>query len=212
MKTLAELQKKTEKRTSDGPKREFLQLSDGQFFKVRFRQEMSEDASNYDAEKGTALVVSVHSNPLDFKKKLGCTAESEEHNFQCWACEQTSENKKWYPKTRFYINVAVLGEDGTWENKVLEQGFGDSHVGPLLIEFASEYGSITDREYKFKRTGKEMNDTNYTLTPLKEGKEPKEFGELPLNSFEGLVRYLPYDQQEDYFYGRKTESTQAWAN
>ncbi len=211
MKTLAELAKSIEKKTNtDGPKREFLTLKDGQSERIRFRQELTEDGEGYDSEKGSALIVRVHTYPLDFRKKLGCTAESEEFGNQCWACEQIAENKKWYSKQRFYINLGVLNEEGVWEAKMFEQGFGDSHIGQTLVEFGTEYGSIVNRPYKIKRSGSEMNNTSYSLTPLAEADEPKELAELELLSFDGLVKYLPYDEQAAYFYGQK-DATKSWS-
>lgn len=212
MKSLAELKKKTEKKDfGDGPKRTFLTLKDGQFFRTRFRQEMVEDGKNFDADKGSALIVDVHSNPLDFKKKLGCTAEKEEFNFECWACDQIGENNKWRSVTRFYINAAVLNDEGIWEPRMIEQGFGKSHIGQTLVDYTDEYGSIVDRPFKFSRSGSGLNDTSYSLIPLDKADEPKELAELELLTFDGLVKYLPYAEQQAFFYGQKTDPAKSWA-
>ena len=204
MKTLDELKKKTESKGEDFAKRKFLTLKDKDAVRIRFRQELTEDSKNYDAERGTALVTGVHTNPLNFKIRAGCTAESEEHGFQCWACEQFMENPKdngkWRPQQRFFINVAVQKEDGTWEAAVFEQGFGKSHIGNDLVENAIEFGSIVDRTYKLSRKGSGFNDTEYSLLPLAESDEPEEVKALELYNFDGLAKTYPYNEQQEHFF------------
>jgi hypothetical protein len=204
-KTLADLQKKVEKKSSpysDKPKRNFLTLKDGESVRLRFLQELTEDAKGYNEARGAAEVIGAHTNPLDWKKKSGCTVEDEEKGFQCWACEQVFESKDnngWRSRNHLLINVAYQNEDGSWTVAILDQGFGKAHVGNDVVEFAGEYGTITNRTFKFSRNGKGQ-ETDYTLLPLDPSDEPKELAEVELHSFEGLYKKIPYEEQQTYFF------------
>ena len=52
-----------------GTKVRWFKIADGQSVKIRFIEELDEDSSNYNAERGLALVVSEHTNPKDYKRK-----------------------------------------------------------------------------------------------------------------------------------------------
>lgn len=200
MKTLNELKKAAQSKTFDGAKRKFLTLKDGDAHRIRFRQELTEDSKNYSEERGTALVVSVHTNPLNFRLRLACTAESEEQGFRCWACEQIPQNNRWRAQQKMLMNVAVQEQNGTWEPYILEQGFGKSHIGNALIDNALEFGSIVDRTYKLSRTGSKLHDTSYTLLPLAESEESDDLKQVELFSFDGLYKSLPYAEQQEFFF------------
>jgi hypothetical protein len=195
--TLEELQKANDKEGT-GTRRQFFSLKAGEQFKIRFRQELTRDANNYDEENGQALVVAVHVSPFDFKKKLACTIEDEEYGFRCWAHEQVAADKRWREKKHVLLNVAVM-ENNEWVNKILDQTFSPKHVIQSLIEYASEYGSIVDRDFKINRIGSGMNDTNYNLIPLDPKPASDEVNSLEIFDLEGTYRKLPYDEQQEYF-------------
>jgi hypothetical protein len=206
MKTLNELKKVAQSKSFDGAKRKFLTMKDGDAYRIRFRQELTEDSKNYDEERGTALVVSVHTNPLNFRLRLACTAESEEQGFRCWACEQVPSNSRWRAQQKMLINLAIQESNGNWDSFILEQGFGKSHIGNAL-----EFGSIVDRTYKLSRTGSKLHDTSYTLLPLAESEEPDDLKEIELFSFDGLYKQLPYEEQEAFFFPSDEASpTKSW--
>lgn len=211
MKTLNELKKATQSKSMDGTKRRFLALKDKDALRIRFRQELTEDSKNYDDERGTALVIAVHSNPLNFRLKLACTAESEEHGFRCWACEQVTSESKWRSQQKFLINVVVQRDNGTWEPFILEQGFGRSHIGNALVDNALEFGSIVDRTYRLSRSGSGFNDTLYSLLPLAESPEPVELADVELFEFDGLYKKIPYEEQQEFFFpSEENDPSKSW--
>ena len=59
-----------DKPKSDTPKVRWLKLADGQSVKIRFIEELDEDSSNYNADRGLALVVKEHTNPKDISVRL----------------------------------------------------------------------------------------------------------------------------------------------
>jgi hypothetical protein len=211
MKTLNELKKATQSKSGDGSKRKFLSLKDKDSFRIRFLQELTEDSKNFNEERGTALLVAIHVNPLNFRLKLACTAESEEHGFRCWACEQVASDSKWRSQQKCIINVAVQRDSGTWDVAVLEQGFGRSHIGNALVDNALEFGSIVDRTYRLSRSGSGFNDTMYSLLPLAESPESDDVKALDLFDFDGLYKQLPYeDQQEFFFPSEDKDPSKSW--
>lgn len=186
--------------SSGGGGATFLKLKDGEQVRVRFLNELTEDAPLYDKDRGLGHLARVHQNPANFKLQAACTMATEQ---KCWACEQTTVNKKWYPKKKFYIAVLVKSSEGN-EVKVLNQGFTEQHVILNLIEFAEEYGTVCDRDYKIKRRGAEMNDTSYTITPLDKSDMPDLEG-VNVPDLTGFVRNVPYAEQEAFFSGKASE-------
>jgi hypothetical protein len=69
----------------------------------------------------------------------------------------------------------------------------------LLIEYAKEFGTITDRYYKYSRTGTSASDTNYSLIPLDVSDMPKHIEELPMHQLDNLYLTLPYEKQQIFF-------------
>mgnify|MGYP000520737714 CR=1 FL=1 len=197
-KTLANLKNKVENETKGSGGKRFLMLKDRDSFKIRFLQELTIDSTNYNESRGTATIVAIHKSPLDFKKQLACTIDSEEMGYKCWTCEQTVKDPKWRPQTHFVVNVAVLDDNGNWTVMVLDQTFNQRHVGSTLVEYATEFNTITDRSYKVGRSGSKMHDTNYTLIPIEVGKEPDVFADFELHDVASIYRMLPYSEQAEF--------------
>ena len=65
-----------------------------------------------------------------------------------------------------------------------------------MIEYAKEFGTITDREYKYSRTGSAASDTNYSLIPLNVTEASKAITELPLHELENVYMTLSYEKQQ----------------
>jgi hypothetical protein len=97
------------------------------------------------------------------------------HNKQNPKLDQYQDAIKWEPvklgdqKTYYKETVngpmifkTSMGQKGAYQN--------------MIIGFARDYGSLIDRNYRFSRTGKEL-DTVYQLTPGKESPMPDELTE-----------------------------------
>ena len=65
----------------------------------------------------------------------------------------------------------------------------NNSIEDLFINFADEYGTWLDRDYKWARTGSSMNDTSYSLTPKDPSKMTAEVKEA-LSSLPSLVDYV----------------------
>ena len=167
MKGLKEMEKALDSRPSsseNGPKTRWVKLEDGQSAKIRFVNELSEDSPNFDIARDVAIVVSEHSNPKDYRKKLVCTQESEGRCFGCeMARKETKESRgtgpSWRAKYRFYINVLV--DDGleTPYVAVWSQGVGKQSAFNTLKEYAIDTGSISNRSWRMKRQGRGTDTT-----------------------------------------------------
>lgn len=180
---------------SKGVKKYFT-LQSGDAYKIRFRQELTEDAKNYSEELGTGITVPVVTSPINWKWRVASTASLEKFNYRCWATEQSVTDKAWRPKPHLLINIAVEVEPGTWEPRILDTTFNQRHVGLTLIEYAKEFGTITDREYKYSRTGSSASDTNYSLIPLSVSEMSDSIKNLPMHDLESVYMTLSYEKQQ----------------
>lgn len=201
VKTLSELEK-TVAPAPGTPKsgtKKYLTIGAGESVKVRFRQELTEDAKNYDEKFGTGIMVPVITSPINWKWRAASTAQIEKFGFRCWASEQVHKDKAWRPKTHLIINVAVEVEPGVWEPRIIDTTFNQRHIGAILIEYAKEFGTITDRDYKYSRQGSGASDTNYSLIPLSVSETSDEIKSLPMHDLENTYLTLPYDKQERFY-------------
>ena len=82
IKTLKDLEKAVipAQGTGKGVKKYFT-LQSGDSFKIRFRQELTEDASNYNEEIGTGISVPVVTSPVNWKWRVASTASFEKFNY-----------------------------------------------------------------------------------------------------------------------------------
>lgn len=198
LKTLKDLEKNIPSSGGGGGKK-FFTISSGDTFKIRFRQELTEDSKNFDDASGTAITVPVVTSPINWKWRAASTAGLEKFNYRCWASEQISKDTRWRPKPHLLINVAVETEPGTWEPRIIDTTFNQRHIGLILIEYAKEFGTITDRYYKYSRTGSGAQDTNYTLIPLDQSPMPEHIKTLPMHDLNNIYMTLPYAKQEAFF-------------
>jgi len=199
MKTLKDLEKAVVK-PEGGAKgvKKFFTLQNGDSFKIRFRQELTEDAKYFDEKIGTGINVPVVTSPVNWKWRVASTSSIEKFNYRCWATEQSVADKGWRPKPHMLINIAVETEPGVWEPRILDTTFNQRHVGLVLIEYAREFGTITDRYYKYSRTGSGASDTNYSLIPLDTSETPKSIKDLPMHDLTSVYMTLPYEKQQIY--------------
>lgn len=196
LKTLKDLEKAVAPTGGkNGPKR-FFTVQAGQSFRIRFRQELTEDSKNYTETIGTGITVPVVTSPVNWKWRVASTSSLEEFNYRCWASEQAVVDKAWRPKPHLLINIAVETEPGVWEPRVMDTTFNQRHIGLTLIEYAKEFGTVTDRYYKYSRTGSTAADTNYSLIPLDASPEPKSISDLLMHQLDNVYMKLPYEKQQ----------------
>ncbi len=196
LKSLKDLEKSVTKTgTSSGAKKYFT-VQPNQSFRIRFRQELTEDSKYFNETIGTAINVPVITSPINWKWKVASTSGLEKFNYRCWGSEQSVVDKAWKPKPHLLINIAVEMEPNVWEPRVLDTTFNQRHVGLTLIEYAKEFGTIIDRFYKYSRTGSSAADTNYSLIPLDVAPEPKQIVDLPFHQLDSVYMTLPYEKQQ----------------
>lgn len=199
-KTLSDLKKAISVPSGNSvAKDRFLIVRDGESYRIRFLQDLTESSSGYDEEAGLARLVNVHSNPDDFRKDALCTKDMEQWNHSCWACEQITKNKMWKPKQHLFVNVAVFDPDEkTWSVKILDQKFTAAHIGNTVVEYAEEYNTIVDRDYKISRTGEKQN-TKYSLIPLAEKPRAEEIDSLTLFDLDKVKRLKSPAEQPAFY-------------
>ena len=198
--------------SAGGGTKKYFSLKDGDSYRIRFRQELTEDSDNYDSDRGAAASIDVITSPINWKWKVASTAGSDKHGYRCWASERSKSDSKWKPRAHLLVNVAVEIEPGQWEARVVDTTFNQRHIGLTLIEYAKEFGTITDRYYKYSRTGSGASDTNYNLIPLEVSDETDDISDLPLHDLDNMYLSLSYDEQEAYLTtGERTSSPgDAW--
>ena len=205
---LAAMNKQMESKASggDGQKGRWLQLKDGQSLKIRFLQEIDPDSKNYVEKAGAAFIAVEHTNPKDYKRKGLCTIEDQG---RCFGCEQHRRDPKagWKGKSRFYANVLVDDGAETPYVAIFSQGAGPKSATPEIINYAGETGSITNLNWKLKRTGT-GTDTNYSIIPLPTADAPAiDFDKYELFDLQKTaIRDIPYDEQENFYFGITSES------
>lgn len=196
LKTLKDLEKNVPQQGKSGVKK-FFSLQSGDSYKIRFRQELTEDSKFFDESLGTALIIPVVTSPVNWKWRVASTASLSEYNYRCWATEQVSMDSRWRPRPHLLVNVAVE-MDGTWEPRILDTTFNQRHIALIMMEYAKEFGTIIDRYYKYSRTGSGSSDTNYTLIPLGQSEMPPEILSLPMHDLEKTYMTIPYEKQKSY--------------
>jgi hypothetical protein len=196
VKTLKDLEKSVASTAGKAGPKKFFTVSSGQSYRIRFRQELTEDSKNYTESIGTAITVPVITSPINWKWRVASTASLSEFNYRCWGSEQSVVDKAWRAKPHLLINIAVELEPGVWEPRVLDTTFNQRHVGLTLIEYAKEFSTITDRYYKYSRTGSTAADTNYSLIPLDSAPELPAIAELPMHQLDNVYMKLPYEKQQ----------------
>ena len=187
-----------------GSKVRWLKLADGQAVKIRFIEELDEDSSNYNENRGLALVVKEHTNPKDYKRRALDTMEAEGRD---WAEEMHRKDPKagWRARLRFYCNVLV--DDGLEEPYVAVWAMGVSKQSAFntIREYALETGSISNLTWKLKRNG-QGTETSYTLIPGVPDKEPYDWSKVEPFPLEKALNKIPYAEQEAFYLGFDTPS------
>jgi hypothetical protein len=194
----------------DGTKVRWLKLEDSQSAKVRFVNELDEDSPNFDKVRDVAIVVSEHTNPKDYKRKAVCTMDSEG---RCFGCEMARKEPKsgWRARFRFYTNLLV--DDGMESPYVAvwSQGVGKQSAFNTLREYALETGSISNRSWRMKRQGS-GTDTTYILLPGDPDTDKYNWSGVEPFNLEKVVREVTYVEQESFYLGFDTPSSNTTTN
>ena len=194
--------------SEEGQKGTWLKVNDGQSVKIRFLQEIDPNSEHYNEKAGSAFIAVEHSNPADYKRKALCSIEDQG---RCFGCEmhRRDPKAKWGGKKRFYANVIV--DDGSKAPYVaiVSQGLGPKAITETVIAWAGETGSITNVNWKVKRTGSGATDTSYNAIPLPTaGISPIDFDKYVLFDLEKTaVRDIPYADQEAFYFGVASETS-----
>ena len=195
---------------SDKPRVRWLKLTDGQSVKIRFIEELDEDSPSYGEGRGLSVVVKEHTNPKDYRRKAVDTMESEGRD---WAEEMHRKDPKagWRGRLRFYCNVLV--DDGIEEPYVAIWSMGVSKQSAFntIREYAIETGSISNVQWKLKRTGS-GTETSYTLIPSAPDSEPYDWSNVEPFDIDLALNHVPYAEQEAYYLGFDTPSASASTN
>jgi hypothetical protein len=195
---------------SDKPRVRWLKLTDGQSVKIRFIEELDEDSPSYKDSRGLSVVVKEHTNPKDYRRKAVDTMESEGRD---WAEEMHRKDPKagWRGRLRFYCNVLV--DDGIEEPYVAIWSMGVSKQSAFntIREYAIETGSISNVQWKLKRTGS-GTETSYTLIPSAPDSEPYDWKGVEPFDIDLALNHVPYAEQEAYYLGFDTPSASASTN
>lgn len=196
IKGLAAIQQELAKRPQQGdfedkPKARYVSVEDGKSIKAVFLQELDEGSPNFNEKNGTGIFVLMHTNPDNWKKSAKCTADQGE----CYGCKQG-----WKQKVLLFINVLV--DDGREEPYVaiFNKGLGKGSVAQSLLNMAADDDfdlSISDKTFKFARTGTKTN-TTYSLDAL-----PKPHSlnveDYELYDLEKYVFTVSPEKQEAYY-------------
>jgi len=181
------------------PRVKWLKLADGQSVKIRFIEELDEDSANYEEGRGLAMVVKEHTNPKDFRRRAVDTMETEGRD---WAEEMHKKDPKagWRGRLRFYCNVVI--DDGIEEPYVAIWSMGVSKMSVFntIREYAIETGSISNLEWKLKRSG-QGTETSYTLIPSVPDTEPFNWSTVEPYPIEMALNKIPYAEQEAFYLG-----------
>jgi len=188
----------------------WLKLADGQSVKIRFIEELDEDSPSYSEDRGLALVVKEHTNPKDYKRKAVDTMDTEGRD---WAEEMHRKDPKagWRARLRFYCNVLV--DDGLEDPYVAIWSMGVSKQSSFntIREYALETGSISNLTWKLKRNG-QGTQTSYTLIPSTPDKEPFVWNDVRPFPLESALNKVPYAEQEAFYLGFDTPSSNSNSN
>lgn len=204
---LRAMQNKTEN-TGSGVR--WLKIAEGASVKLRFLDDLDESSDTTLHGAGIAVMLEEHVSPKDFRRKALCTKDEG----RCWACEQAMAYPKtgWARRSRVYVNVLV--NDGIEEPYVAiwSMGIMKSPVFETLKEVFIEDGSISNREWRIKRSGSGTN-TTYTMRDLGVDVEPFDFTAFERVDFEKVTRHVDYDDQQAHYLGIEVEeeaTTEEW--
>ena len=183
--------------SGDRPDIKWLRLAPEESVKIGFLQELDENSDNYSSDAGTAFVAVEHSHPENFRRKALCTIDTDG---RCWACEQDQKHPRegWKARGKLYANVVVdNGSDAPYV-AILSQGISGKSITTVLAQYAQDAGSVTDTQFRIKRTGKALS-TQYSVSPVPkyEGYDPDNYELYDLERI--VTSNIPYIDQEEFY-------------
>lgn len=183
----------------------WIKIANNETVKVWFLQEIDRDADNYIKGTPIGIMATEHTNPDNWQRKAVCTAEEG----ACLGCEKHREDWKagWRQKSRLYINVLVERQNGDREVAVMSQANGTkSVIAPLLLEYAVDENTVTDRWWKIYRSG-ERAETSYLPRPGQPSKDVNVADyQDKIFDLRKAIREVPYEEQFDFYFSGPTEA------
>lgn len=188
------------KAAAEANKINWLKIDENETIKVWILQELDRGAEGYHEELGIGIMATEHTNPENWRRKALCSASEDS---ACLGCEKHKEDWRagWKQKSRIYLNVLVERANGDREVAVMSQANGPkSVIGPMILEYAVEENTITNRWFKITKTGKDTS-TAYTFFPGKESTEinPLDYADQ-IHDLRKAVRAVPYEEQFDFYF------------
>lgn len=178
----------------DRPKAKWVSLKDGESVKLVFLQEFDNTSPNFSEKNGGLLINLQHQSPDDWQKQATCTADE---GF-CYGCQQG-----WRQKMVLYVNVLVDDNSNEPYVAVWSRALSSKSITQVLLDMAADSDfdcSISDKTFKFSRTGKTKDDTTYSLAPL-----PKPHGlnveDYELYDLSQVIFKVNPENQEKYYTG-----------
>lgn len=169
--------------------------------KIRFMQEISDEAELYNPLYGTFFGAVEHQAPgkNGYRSRALDTMDTEGKD---WAQEQHVKEPRlgWGPKENFYINVACETKSGEVEPAILSRPIGSEFVENLIDIYEESDGKgITDKTYWLEKRGLGPK-TRWKLTKVKDPDEQISLdGIEPFNLEECAVIRVPYAEQEAFY-------------
>lgn len=180
----------------------FLKLEDGGSVRVRFLQELDKTGKYFDDTRGTAKAFFEHTNPANARQRFVCSRD----DGNCLGCEMAVKNPQWRARPRIYLNALLRAADGEAEKvKIISQGLSEKAIGKALVEFADEFGTICDRDYKIRREGEGIA-TRHSLLPLGESPPKKSEKDIEVLDFMKYIHNLTYEEQVDLVNNKESDS------
>lgn len=204
--SLAALKKQQEdiaerNRLRDRPKANwFTPNKDGRTHYIQFLNELDADAERYNPAHGIYLTAVEHQAPGP-KGFMSRALDTQELEGRDWAQEQHLKDPKagWKPREFFYINIAVLDEDGTVIPAIIQRNVSNQFVSDLIEEHDESDGvGITGVTYALKRVG-EGTSTQWRIKRAPADKAIDVSGVEPWELKEHAVKHVPYEKQEEFY-------------
>lgn len=197
---LAKLQEIADSATESSDRRKipWFGIKDKESARIKFLQEFDPDSPGYDEKFGLCGVIQEHASPKDFKRKALCTKEDEG---QCLPCElfESTGDKDWKPKLRFYANILLIPDSGPPEVKIISQGIGRGSIYPTLLGFYNDNGPITAHTFRISRQGSQFNNTSYTLNLLLKSVDVDTSNLEVFDIYEEVGLHIPYERQRNFY-------------
>jgi hypothetical protein len=193
------------KEAAEAGKINWLKMEDGESVEMRYLQEIDEGAENYSEKNGIGVFATEHVKPgkNNFSVKAVCSMDDEE---ACFGCEEHRKDWKagWKGKNRLYINVLVKRKNGDQEVAMLSTSNGPKGtIAPLVITYAEENNTITDRWWKITRVGTgESTVYQAFVRGPSDDVNPEDYD---VQDVDKCYRIVPYAEQKAFFFPAQPE-------